>query len=295
LLERHAKVYQRAMEIERFPVPSRAEFEKNYVSARKPVILTGVASAWPACARWSLDYLRSTVGHKVLPVRIFPKDRDDNWVSSAQRLMPVSEFIDTLDRKDRPGNPYLEFRSLQQDLPELLGDVRLPSYFDEKRLFNLVLFLGRDSIAPTHYHPLEENFLCQVLGRKRVLLYPPEQTPCLYPLPWNTPDTPCFSRVAALNPDLEKFPRFKDARPIDVVIEPGEMLYIPLHWWHGVFGLGVNVTVSWFWMPRLAERRRWLTSSMGRRFLLNRLHKTVTGRMMAGVIRIKPAADFERD
>jgi peptidyl-lysine (3S)-dioxygenase / protease len=47
-----------------------------------------------------------------------------------------------------------------------------------------------------------------------------------------TMKTPC-SPVDPSNPDLERFPRFRYAKPITVTVREGEMLYLPGMW----FGL----------------------------------------------------------
>src|SRR5262249_42658284 len=45
-------------------------------------------------------------------------------------------------------------------------------------------------------------------------------------------------------PDLERFPLFAKAVPIRLVLEPGEMLFVPSHWWHTVRMLSPSITLS---------------------------------------------------
>lgn len=45
----------------------------------------------------------------------------------------------------------------------------------------------------------------------------------------------------------EVYPGFSDVPYVEGVLEPGEMLYIPVGWWHYVRSLGVGVSVNFWW------------------------------------------------
>ncbi|MFL9458793.1 cupin-like domain-containing protein [Tolypothrix bouteillei VB521301_2] len=49
-------------------------------------------------------------------------------------------------------------------------------------------------------------------------------------------------------PDFDKFPKFKKAKYMECLLEPGEMLFIPAFWWHHVYSLDrVNIAVNFWW------------------------------------------------
>ncbi len=84
-------------------------------------------------------------------------------------------------------------------------------------------------------------FLMQVYGRKKFIVYPPEQEPYLYP----SPDKKNNSQINSLDaPDLTRFPAFANAKPITFVLEPGELLFVPSHWWHTTKMLTPSITLS---------------------------------------------------
>lgn len=94
-------------------------------------------------------------------------------------------------------------------------------------------------------HPKQLS-LFQVVGSKRILLFPPEASAALYPhadrLLSNT------ARVDPEKPDYEQFPLFKNvASPIECNLEAGEMLYIPPRYWHHVRSLSTSFSVSFWW------------------------------------------------
>jgi ribosomal protein L16 Arg81 hydroxylase len=95
------------------------------------------------------------------------------------------------------------------------------------------------SFTPLH-HDLTNNFLCQLVGRKHVKLVPPSETPKLYN------DRHVFSAVGDLDAaDLaSRFPLAASARFYDLVLQPGEILFIPVGWWHQVRALDFSVSMT---------------------------------------------------
>jgi hypothetical protein len=56
-----------------------------------------------------------------------------------------------------------------------------------------------------------------------------------------------FSQVSDIDDpavDLGRFPRLADARAYEVLLEPGEILFMPLAWWHQVKSLDFSVTTT---------------------------------------------------
>ena len=54
----------------------------------------------------------------------------------------------------------------------------------------------------------------------------------------------CYSRVDPENVDLERFPLFGYVNVIDVTIGPGDILFLPVGWWHHVRGLDPTITIT---------------------------------------------------
>lgn len=49
------------------------------------------------------------------------------------------------------------------------------------------------------------------------------------------------------NPDLRRFPEFAEAPYLDCVLQPGDVLFIPVQHWHYVRSLELSFSVSFWW------------------------------------------------
>ena len=127
------------------------------------------------------------------------------------------------------------------------------------------VFAGRDTRSGLHFHPDTEAFLCQVVGRKRVLLFPPEDWSRVYPIDFYSQYV-SFSKVVFPRdgawPDPQTLPRLAGSHPMECVVEPGDVLFIPIHWWHVVWSHGAAICATQFF--RSTFRKRYL-SPMGLR------------------------------
>ena len=162
----------------------------------------------------------------------------------------MSRFIDrVLESTDDNPAPYFRNRVLSDLFPSLMQDIQpLPEYFlpnwlpdrylvkHVREVLNrgaaLEVYIGgRGGAFPVlHYDGAGTHaFLMQIYGRKRFIIYPPDQEPFLYP----SEEKRNLSRINSVEkPDLSKFPLFKEAQAITFVLEPGQLLFVPSHWWH---------------------------------------------------------------
>ena len=248
--------------------PSREEFERIQ-DRNRPVILTGVSTRWPAHERWSAEYLKSVAGDSEVTVHYDqdgdftrwylqrPEERDD-------RRMPFGEFLDLLADEEQGHRYYMTEHSLRQVSKELAEEAHFEDLVELRPPWEPLIFVGRHTCMPLHYHGTTEALLCQVIGTKTITLFAPDQTPFLYPRRWYA-QSPLFSRVEGRSlqrgePDLERWPRLARAEPIRFTLHPGEILFIPVHWWHLTSVSGFQVSLTTFWSSRL---RRWTFPSPG--------------------------------
>lgn len=240
-----------------------ARFHDEIRPARQPVVMRGLAAEWPAvvAARRSdraiADYLlafgptRPVSGIMAPPEEggRFFYDADLTRVNFSQHQGQLEAFLDELLRvADEPSPDSMAVQS--ETLPDLLPG------FAEANPMPLVprgvprIWLGnRIRVAP-HYD-LKENVGVCLAGRRRFTVFPPEQLPNLYPGPFElTPAGTPVSMVDPDAPDLERYPHFAEAwnHARQATLEPGDALYLPYAWWHGVEALEpVSILVNYWW------------------------------------------------
>ncbi|MEC4812263.1 MAG: cupin-like domain-containing protein [Scytonema sp. PMC 1069.18] len=245
-------------QIERIHKPTPEEFKKNILSSRKPVIITGKMSDWKALSLWSVDYLNTVVGNKEVDIHI-SKDKIFNVNPEAgftinSKKMKFRDLIDWILQKKRTHEHYyLQQKPITIFFPELVQDIEIPDYIEPKLLIITNLWVGTGgNVSPLH-HDMSENLLSQVHGRKRILLFAPNQTSLLYPFPAHS-KIPHMSQINIDQPDIDKFPKFQKAKYMECVLEPGEMLFIPAFWWHQVYSLdGLNISVNFWWKTNFRQ------------------------------------------
>lgn len=91
----------------------------------------------------------------------------------------------------------------------------------------------------------------QVAGFKLVRLYLESDTPYMYRFAGSSGGASRhaqgnFSAVDVENPDLAQFPDFANATPYDVILAPGDFVYIPAKCWHYVRSLTPSISLN-FW------------------------------------------------
>jgi hypothetical protein len=100
------------------------------------------------------------------------------------------------------------------------------------------IWLGPNGvITPAHFDNTNV-LIVQVMGKKRVLLTPPTQISYMYNYGH------FFSSVDVFNPDLVACPHYENATVYDLVLEPGDALFVPVGWWHAIQGVGASLSLS---------------------------------------------------
>ena len=214
------------------PVPrvknlSADEFRESYLKAGRPLVISDMASTWPAVKKWTPEYFAREYG--TLPVKVYDKGfvRAGKSYMSSLRKIPFGEYLQlmltsALDLRLFAFNIFWQAPELKQDLlwPEITTG------FSKKFVF---MFFGcKGAVTPVHYDPDLPHLLHTVLyGKKRVVLFANQESKNLYKHPFNT-----RSYVDIDQPDFDKFPRLRAATGYQATIHPGETLFMPSGCWH---------------------------------------------------------------
>lgn len=85
-------------------------------------------------------------------------------------------------------------------------------------------------------------FITQIRGSKTFWLYRPDQGVHLYP----REDMPNLSRIDGFDPvDLARWPDYARAESTQVVVHPGETIFVPNGHWHRTQCRELSIAVTW--------------------------------------------------
>jgi ribosomal protein L16 Arg81 hydroxylase len=93
-------------------------------------------------------------------------------------------------------------------------------------------------IAENHFDG-SRNSIVVLGGSRRYILAHPDQCDLLALYPKGHPSAR-HSAVDWSRPNMEEFPEFDQAKANEVVLTPGQVLYLPTEWFHYIISLELN-------------------------------------------------------
>jgi len=223
---------------------SYEEFIEEHWKPGIPVVLKNATKRWDAYGVFSPDWFREHYG--------------DRKTSVEGVEYTMREVMDLVEGKDtsRP-LPYPCKYHLPTQLPELVSMVSpldlgyaKPNWLESKWFLRgywgsaLEIFIGGSNgkfpyVHLDYYHL--SAWINQLYGHKEFTVWPRGQEAYLYPKPGNR----WMSEIPDIeNVDLERFPLYRNATPVSIVVGPGETLFIPFGMWHTAKSLEPTISVA---------------------------------------------------
>ena len=263
-----AKPTQPALEgrssVRRMHRPTPQAFIEGPASQRVPAVLSGL-DIGQAPWKWTPSYLAKLggVADKLVSVHVSDDPKLDFVRKNFKyEVMPFGDLLakmdDTSDAKyyylrSIGENPRKEPAHALRQFPSFEEDLTMPTAFwgGEDKYFSAVIRVSSGDLQLwTHYDAMD-NMLIQLHGEKRILLFPPAVAGDLY-----------LEGSSSIVRDVDNhdplvFPRFSRARQaaLEVVLQPGDVLYIPALWSHHVTALhGPSIALNVFHRHLSAEQ-----------------------------------------
>lgn len=196
-----------------------------------------------------------------------------------------STSSDSLGRDELPSSSsscgYLAQHELLEQIPALKKDIVIPDYCsllldedeiavpdeisspdginsavninDPKEIVIQAWFGPLGTVSPLHFDAYH-NILVQLSGYKFIRLYPPTESAKLYPMSGRMTNNSqvdlqlYYCSLLTGTGDEEYVQRFvatKDAKYLDCIIGPGDMIYIPRGWWHYIQAIDEKTANAW--------------------------------------------------
>lgn len=257
-------MFDQLQRVDEIPAAGLDALPDEIPGAARPTVLRGAVGNWPfvqaalqsdeaAVQYLGRFYTGRPVGAMVAAPsekgRFFyrPDSKQMNFNRSSQSLPAVLQGLLEQRKVEEPFGIAMQAIPVPEILPGLQEDN--PNPFIPAGVPARLWIGNQVSVAP--HFDVADNLACVTAGRRRFILFPPEQTANLYPGPMDvTPASVPISMVSLDEPDLERFPRYREALGAALVaeLEPGDAIFIPYLWWHGVQSLSrFNVLTNYWW------------------------------------------------
>jgi hypothetical protein len=245
------------------------EFDEKYLRVGRPVVITDAAKHWTAL-KWTPDSMLETYGDCEFKLnwgeydeakgkykRIHMKLRDFWYYARQQHDQePGYVFDGGFWKEKRVPAMLAEFdrtRYFREDLFSVLGSESRPD-------FRWFLAGPAGSGSPWHTDPHATSAWNGLLyGRKRWALYPPQTRP-----PGLAFADGRYAAPKAFRWFLEVYPFLKpEERPIELIQEAGEVIFVPSGWWHTVLNVTETLAVTQNWIDRYNFHVAWTDIQTG--------------------------------
>lgn len=208
---------------------------REAIAEYQPLLITGAIERWPWMAKdLTPEFLVRAFGDQHLTTA---------GETSGTRPETVADFIQRCRDGANAASAGLAPKAMR-------SAVGYPGYFRPDDYRWPFFFMGaKGAVSPIH-RDLAHNLAVHVFGEKRWRLFSPDQAELLYPTT-GVDDGPSAQtcQVDVEAPDLERYPLFSQAKPIDLIVKAGEILFVPSGWFHHVntLELCLNIAYSLKW------------------------------------------------
>jgi hypothetical protein len=242
--------------VEELNVPKES-IASTLATLRKPAVIRSLARNWPAITAWrNMSNLVREHGHRLIPIEVGSMSSGmkeelvtfrsfvSSYLAPSATDKPCWSLEDATNDSSRIA--YLAQHPLLDQIVALYDQVETkPCGIDPT---NVNIWMGTGGTrTPLHFDSYD-NLLVQLVGAKYVRLYDRDATPNLYVS--QDKSYGLQGNMSNLDCEREDFTQHllaKDCPYKEVLLLPGDSLYIPSRHWHYVRSLSTSITVNyWF-------------------------------------------------
>ena len=218
------------------------EFNNRYFRTQTPVVIKGLTDKTLAGKKWTINYFKDNLGD--LLVDVYDNTNKKSAASAytkADLKMKFRDYLDIISKDEHTDLRIFLFNMFKYD-SQLREEFPCPEIFKGTMdHLGFMFFGGKDTTVRIHYDIDMSNVLhTHFGGKKRVILIDPSYSELLYRLPFNT-----YSLVNIDEPDYRKYPALKYVKGYEVLLEPGDSVFIPSGYWHYMTYLEGSFSVSY--------------------------------------------------
>ncbi|KAK4884522.1 hypothetical protein RN001_000793 [Aquatica leii] len=231
---------------------------KNLIKTTSVPLLIKNSLHWELL-EWDLQKWKEILGNESLQFRRgYNSHTKDPQFENSTAVMKFSfeEFLTYIEEHNNEWL-YFDYKYLKNwltNIPKLRENVLWEAFgFSECNVDDSTFWLGsKGAHTPCHQDTYGCNIVAQVYGRKRWLLFPPNEN--LQPTRIPYEESSIYSKINMFGPDEDDFKGIIDCRSI--ILNPGDVLIVPHKWWHYVENLELSISINmWIDLPIDHEER----------------------------------------
>ena len=208
-----------------------------------PLVFRGAAKEWPSVKKWSKQYFKEHYG--ATPVTII--DNPGLVDSTKENTFTQTNFGQYFEEVEKDKDKYLRFSRVLDHNPVLLEDLDLNWLRNFKSGLCMgeqtFLFMGEgDTITPMHAG-LTHTIFIQIKGRKKWTICAPNERFFLDPIADRVLYFYTHADPTNTKPD-PKFPLVPYVRKYELILEEGDVLWLPSLYWHYIENLTPTIGVA---------------------------------------------------
>jgi len=243
--------------IDKVPGLDANKLHDLYKTRGLPVVATHAIDDIISSGVWEPKQLRKAFGHLKVELQLgnVENNKAQYWEKELDDFLAHlddTEWMTKVVATETGGKvPYfaeentvfMESEEYQRHAAELFRRLLL-SKEHKKGYIDAFLWIGPNGTS-TGMHADWDcfNLLYQVHGSKTMWLYPPTEWDNLYVSnKYDQGATIC--EVDPFKPDYARFPKFRNAKGIEVTLNAGDVIFVPMGWFHYVRGNAPSVSVS---------------------------------------------------
>jgi hypothetical protein len=244
-MERQRRLWPPAAVIERREAIGAHEFLERFYAQSRPVILTDAMQAWNAL-RWTPASLTTAAGEEEIVCR-GATGQGRAGAADAIRRMSFARFLEIAERADAQDARYLladghlHNPALARRLRADHGSLGALLDTDAAQSCGMLWIGASNALTPLH-HDLVNSLVAQIAGRNRFRIIPACEVAKLHN------HLHVLSEIEDLDApgiDATRYSGLADVRTYDIVLAPGEILYLPLAWWYQVRSAGFAISATY--------------------------------------------------
>ena len=216
--------------------------DPSLARGRHPILFRQAAASWTAVEKWDFDFFTAGYGDRVIELNSSSGLSDPRSPQEFEQLS-LQDYIEQV----KAGTlKYLKLSALVQKEPGLQQDLDRPwlEKFKRGTSFGEVFYTfmgGKGTITPLH-NEFPCNVYVQVSGQKRWVLYDVSERIYLDAI---TERRPYFFSKASPDKDNPDLPLQRFANRYEVILNPGDVLWVPPFVWHYVENITDSIGVAY--------------------------------------------------